>query len=105
MEWGQRLTGGGGRLGYAPAAVVAHRPRSTARATWRLHRRLGAGWAQLAARGLRPPPREDPALHVGFQWVVEMVDADGGPVPRWQLRAVHRFVKAARWTGRLTARP
>lgn len=104
LEFGHRLSAGGYRLGYAPAAVVEHEPRRTAAGTWRLHRRLGAGWAALARRGLRPRGLRDPALWLPLGAVVDAVAADGPPLRRRRLAPVHALATLARVTGRLTGR-
>src|SRR5437867_4024524 len=62
VEFGRRATESGFRLEYCPAAEVLHDPATTLRQTWALHRRLGAGFSQLARRGLRGRPWKDPAL-------------------------------------------
>lgn len=84
-------------IAYADDAVVHHRCRATLRETWRLNRRLGAGWKELARRGERPRrARDDPALH----WQLPAVVA-AAPVPirrRW-LAAAHGAALAARWAG------
>lgn len=101
LEWGQRATRAGWRLVYAPDAVVEHLARAGAVDTWRLHRRLGAGWRDLARDGRRPPAWREPALRVPLRWVAGRVAADGDAVPRLRLTAVHATAVAARWTGRL----
>lgn len=101
LEWGQRATAAGARLVHAPAAVVEHLPRRTARDTWRLNRRLGAGWRALARRGQRPPAWREPALRVPLRWAAGRVFADGHGRQRVRVTAVHATVLAARWTGRL----
>jgi glycosyltransferase involved in cell wall biosynthesis len=101
LEWGQRATRAGHRLVHAPDAVVEHLPRRTLRDTWRLHRRLGAGWRQLAGVGLRPPARAEPALRVPLRWAGARVVADGLGRHRARIALVHATAMAARWTGRL----
>lgn len=105
LEWGQRATRAGVRLAHAPDAVVEHLARRDLAATWRLHRRLGAGWRDLARAGLRPPAWREPALRVSARWAYGRVRADGLPVARPALLAVHATVLAARWTGRLAGAP
>lgn len=104
LEWGLRATAAGLRLGYAPEAVVAHRVRGTARETWQLHRRLGAGWRALAARGLRPRAWRDPYLRPRFGEVLAAARARGFPVRAHRLLVAHILVVSARWHGRLTGR-
>lgn len=101
LEWGQRATRAGHRLTHAPDAVVEHVARRTALETWRLHRRLGAGWRDLARAGLRPPAWREPALRVGLHWAAGRVFADGLGRSRVRVTGVHAVVMAARWTGRL----
>lgn len=101
LEWGQRATAAGLRLVHAPDAVVTHLARRDLAQTWRLHRRLGAGWRDLARAGRRPPACREPALRVPLRWVAGRVRADGRPVPPARLAAVHAVVLAARWAGRL----
>lgn len=104
LEWGRRAGRAGHRVAYAADVVVAHVPRTTAAATWRLHRRLGAGWAALAARGQWPSVRADPALRLPLGTVVDAVAADGPPLRRRHLALVHALATAARVTGRVTGR-
>lgn len=101
LEWGRRATGAGHRLVHAPDAVVEHLPRRGLRDTWRLHRRLGAGWRDLARAGLRPPAHAEPALRVPLRWAAGRVLADGLGRHRARITIVHATAMAARWTGRL----
>ena len=101
LEWGQRATSMGHRIVHVPEAKVAHLTRRTAGETWRLHRRLGAGWRDLAREGQRPPAWREPALRVPVRWVAGRMKADGLPISRPQVVAAHAFVTAARVTGRL----
>ena len=100
-ELGSRAAAAGIGVVYAPDAVVEHVPRRDVRGLWRLHRRLGAGWRDLARRGLALPWWREPALRVPLGRVVELVAADGPPLRRRQLAGVHALVLAARWRGRL----
>jgi glycosyltransferase involved in cell wall biosynthesis len=100
LEFGRRLTAAGYRLVYAPDALVLHTPRRTARDTWKLHRRLGAGWRALGRRGADGPA--DPTLPLGA--VVDAVAADGPPLRRRQLVGVHALATVARAVGRATGR-
>lgn len=105
LELCRRALSAGFALGYEPAAVVRHPPRGSARELWRLHRRLGAGWAALARRGLHPPWWRDPALRwPTLGMVVTAVNDDGPPVRRRRLAPVHAVAMTARWTGRLLGR-
>ena len=103
-EFGQRATGAGYRLVYAPEASVVHRPRASLRETWRLHRRLGAGWAALARKGARPALRNDAALRISLGSVIDRAAASHDAMRRREIAHVHAVAIAARWTGRLTGR-
>jgi glycosyltransferase involved in cell wall biosynthesis len=100
LEFCRRATGAGHRLGYANDAVVDHTPRATALETWRLHRRLGAGWATLARRGQRPKPWRDRALRLDLGTIAAATEGDR----RRALVMAHAVAMAARWTGRLSGR-
>lgn len=103
VEWCGRATAAGRRLAYADDAVVDHEPRTTYGELWALHRRLGAGWAVLAARGLRPPWWRDPALRwPTFGQAVDAVNTTEPPLRRRQVAAPHVTAMTARWVGRLT---
>lgn len=104
LEFGRRATAGGFTLRYAGRARVGHRPRTTLTATWALHRRLGAGWAQLARRGAGPGWREDPGLRLDLGSVAAAVAADGPRVGRAALAPIHAVAMCARWVGRLSGR-
>lgn len=101
LELGRRARAAGLRVVHAPDAVVLHAPRTGPGELWRLHRRLGAGWRQLARRGAAPAWWREPALRVPLGHAVELVAADGAPLRRRQLAPVHALVLAARWRGRL----
>jgi glycosyltransferase involved in cell wall biosynthesis len=104
LEFGNRAVAAGLRLVYADNARVVHQPRATLRDTWALHRKLGSGFAELAAHGLRGRARDDLALRIPLDVVWTEVASDGGPLRRRQLAPVHAVAMAARWTGRLTGR-
>ena len=104
LEWGLRATKAGVHLTYADDAVVTHRARGSARETWLLHRRLGAGWRALAQRGLRPRAWRDEYMRPRFGEVVTAARARGLPVRSHRLLAAHALVVAARWYGRCTHR-
>jgi glycosyltransferase involved in cell wall biosynthesis len=104
LEFGRRATDAGYRLVYAPEAIVRHHPRTTLRDTWRLHRKLGMGFSELARFGIRPRPWQDRAMRTRLGTIVDLVAADGPPVRRRQLAPVHALVLAALWVGRLTGR-
>lgn len=106
LEWGLRATARGHAPVLVPDLVVTHASRTSARQTWRLHRRLGAGWKALHPRGLRPPAWRDPSLRLSLGGAVTAVAQDGTPhgwpaLRRRRLLPVHVTVLAARWTGRL----
>jgi GT2 family glycosyltransferase len=103
-EFGRRATAAGYRLVYAPEASVVHRPRASLRETWRLHRRLGAGWAALARKGARPALRDDAALRISLGAVIDRAAASHDAMRRREIAHVHAVAMAARWTGRLTGR-
>lgn len=103
-EFGRRATAAGFRLVHAPDAVVVHRPRAGLSDTWRLHRRIGAGWADLHAAGKRGRAVDDPALRLAVGTVIERAAAGGDPLRRRHIAHVHAVVMVARWTGRLTRR-
>lgn len=104
LEFCHRAVHHGFTLVHAPDAVVRHRPRRSLAGTWALHRRLGAGWAALARRGLRGPVWADPALRLPLGMVVRAVGADGPPLRRRHLAPVHAVAMLARLVGRLTGR-
>lgn len=104
VEFGQRAVAQGYTLVYDADAVVDHTPRSTMADTWRLHRKLGSGFAELAKAGLREAVWTDPSLHISLRDAVDVVAADGPRVRFRHLWYVHGTVMAARWTGRLTGR-
>lgn len=104
LELGWRACDAGFRLVYAPDARVRHRPRTTLRDTWRLHRKLGSGFAELARAGLRERPWRDAALRAPLREVTWLVSQDGGYVRRRALVPVHGVAMAGRWMGRLTGR-
>ena len=99
--FGRSATASGCKLVYAPDAVVQHRPRTTMRETWKLHRRLGAGWTGLARRGMWPSVRDDRALRVGLGVVAAAASADGRRIRQRELAVAHAVAMTARWTGRL----
>lgn len=101
LEWGQRATAAGFRLVHAADAVVVHLPRRTAGQTWRLHRRLGAGWRDLARDGRRPAWWREPALRVPLRWAAGRMRSDGLGPARVRVTVVHGVAMGARWTGRL----
>ncbi len=97
LEWTRRA---GVVPAFAGEVVVGHAPRRDAVGTWRLHRRLGAGWRVLSGR--YPELRAGLWLPLGL--VVDQVAADGPPLRRRQLGPVHSLAMAARREGWLRAR-
>ena len=104
LELCRRATAGGFVLAYADDAVVAHEPRSSLTSTWKLHRRLGAGWSELARRGLRGPWWRDPALRTSPGWVAWRSQRHANPLRVRHLLPVHLVAMGARWWGRLRGR-
>lgn len=95
LEWGQRAAAAGFATAYADDVVVVHQPRATLGETWRLHRRLGAGWAALRA----DYPELRAALSLPLGAVVDAVAADGPALRRRHLAPVHLVATAARRAG------
>ena len=95
VQWGHRAAVAGFPTSYAPDVLVEHAPRTTARQTWQLHKRLGAGWAVL--REDYPELRQALSLPLGA--VVDAVAADGPPLRRRQLAPVHLVAMSARRAG------
>jgi len=104
LEFGQRATKAGYVLVFSPDAEVSHEPRTTLRDTWKLHRKLGSGFGELARSGLRGPAWSDLALRISFGMVAEQVAEDGPAIRRRHLAPYHLVAVTARWVGRLTAR-
>lgn len=104
VEFSQRAVNAGFELRYAPEAVVRHRPRTTLAETWRLHRRLGAGWRRLAEQGKWPSIWQDPSMRLSLGAAAESIASMGPRIRRRQLVRVHSVVLAARWWGRLSGR-
>ncbi|MCW2544961.1 MAG: glycosyl transferase, group 2 family protein [Frankiales bacterium] len=100
LEWGHRAAASGFPTAYGEEVIVEHAPRTTAAQTWRLHRRLGAGWAVL--REDYPELREALSLPLGA--VIDAVAADGPALRRRQLAPVHLVASAARRYGWLSQR-
>ncbi|MCU1594809.1 MAG: glycosyl transferase family 2 [Frankiales bacterium] len=95
LEWGLRAAARGFPTSFAEDVVVGHPPRTTALQTWRLHRRLGAGWAALAAE--HPIVRNYRWLPLGT--VIEALAADGPALRRRQVAHVHAVAMGARRAG------
>ena len=106
VDFCRRSRAAGYTLAYAPAARVRHEPRTTLRETWKLHRRLGAGWTALERRGAWPRIPDDRALRPALGTIVAAArqSGGGGSLRRRHLFAAHALVVLARWTGRLTGR-
>jgi hypothetical protein len=105
FELCRRATAAGFRLVYAPAARVRHISRSSAVGTWTLHRRLGAGWADLARQGDRPSAWRDPAMWPALGVVAEAAADQGPRLRRRQLLIPHIVAVVGHWSGWLTRRP
>lgn len=103
-EWTERAVRHGFNLAYAHDAVVHHQPRTTAGEIWRLFRRLGAGWHDLARQGLRPVLWRERELWIPYRWVHHQVKDSGGALSPWVLGPVHLFAMTARVLGRVTGR-
>lgn len=104
LEFGQRTAAGGWRLVHSPSTRVGHHPRTTLADTWRLHRKLGSGFAELARHVGRGPAWRDPGLRVPFEPAFAAVNADGPPLRRRVLLPVHLLALGARWVGHITGR-
>jgi glycosyltransferase involved in cell wall biosynthesis len=104
LEFGHRATDRGYCLVYSDAAAVLHEPRTTLRDTWRLHRKLGCGFAELARAGLRESAHRDIGVRIGYRYVGAQLRAAGIELPRHRIVLTHTTAMAARWVGRVTAR-
>lgn len=104
VEFCRRATAAGFRLNYVPEAAVEHHPRRTLRDTWRLHRKLGSGFAELARYGLRGSARHDRALRISLHWIASRTTLHGDRIRARRLAFVHLVAMTARWVGRLTGR-
>ena len=104
VEWGRRAAAKGHAIAYAAECLVEHPPRSTALETWRLHRRLGTGWSELAALGLWPPIREDLALRTSMSYVRHQCDQRGVSASVRRLALPHVVAMVARISGRVSVR-
>ena len=102
LEFGQRATAAGFRLVHSPNARVGHHPRATLGDTWRLHRKLGSGFAELARHCGRGSAWRDPGLRVPFEPTFAAVNDDGPPLRRRAVLPVHLLALVARWVGRIT---
>lgn len=100
FEWGQRAIALGQRASFAADVVVTHAPRTTLSSTWKLHRRLGAGWARLEDR--YPQLRE--ALWVPLGTAVDLIALDGPALRRREVAPAHAVAMAARRVGYSTNR-
>lgn len=95
LEWGGRARTAGHLTAYAEDVVVSHAARRSAAETWRLHRRLGAGWARVAAQ--HPEVRE--ALRLPLGLVIDSIAAEGPPLRRRHVAHVHLLAMTARRAG------
>lgn len=103
--FGRRATAAGHRLVWVPDAVVRHEPRAGMHETWKLWRRLGKGYGDLAARGEWPVPlRRDPVIRKPLAEVRVRAAERGVRLPLPVLAALHAFARAAVLRGRLDAR-
>ncbi len=100
----RRAVAAGFRLAYAPGAEVAHGSRRTARETWKLHRRLGAGLHQLHQRGLQPPWWRDDQMLLPLGWAAQVASDDTRRYRHRELLPLAMVVVAARAVGRVTGR-
>ena len=100
----RRAVAAGFRLAYAPEAHVAHASRRTARETWKLHRRLGAGLRQLHQRGLQPPWWRDDQMLLPLGWAAEVASDDTRRYRHREMLPLAAVVVAARTFGRMTGR-
>jgi GT2 family glycosyltransferase len=101
LEFCLRARRAGYRLAYAAGPVVAHQPRQTMRETWRLHRRLGAGWAALHRRGELQPWWRAPEHRLSLSWTTILVAREGPRLRRRQLLPIHAVAMTGRLYGRL----
>lgn len=104
LEFGQRAVAAGYTLTHDESVRILHEPRCTLRDTWKLHRKLGSGFHELARHAEREPIWRDQALRMPFEPVVRAVNADGPPLRRRRLLGVHALVLAARVVGRVTGK-
>ncbi len=100
----RRAVHAGFRLAYSPDAVVMHGSRRTARETWRLHRRLGAGLRQLHERGLHPPWWRDDQMLLPLGWAAEVASDQTRRYRHREMVPLAALVVGARAFGRLTGR-
>jgi glycosyltransferase involved in cell wall biosynthesis len=102
LEFGQRCHAAGFTLVYAAGAAVWHEPRTTLASTWRLHRKLGSGFAELRRAGLRAPWWRDESLRLPLGEVMDQIAADGPSLRRRQVAPVHALAMAGRLVGSIT---
>jgi glycosyltransferase involved in cell wall biosynthesis len=104
FEWGLRAAAHGHPTAYAPDVVVEHQPRTTARQTWQLHRRLGAGWGVL----VDDYPQLRRYRDVPLWQAIDALAADGPALRRRHVAHVHGLAMTARrlawWQSRLGPR-
>lgn len=104
FEWGQRARAFGHLTAYAADVLVEHSPRTTAGQTWRLHHRLGAGWAVLQ----QDYPQLREFRRQPLWTVIEALAVEGAPLRRRQVAHVHAVAMTARqagWTRQRLVRP
>jgi glycosyltransferase involved in cell wall biosynthesis len=100
LDWGMRARAAGLTAAYAEQAAVDHSTRSSLTQTWKLHRRLGAGWARVASR--HPQVRE--ALWLPLGLAIDSLAQTGEPLRRRQVAPVHLVAMTARRVGWLGQR-
>jgi glycosyltransferase involved in cell wall biosynthesis len=102
-EFCLRAAAAGHRVGYAPEAVVGHRPRTQMREIWRVNRRIGSGLRRSLPMPASRRWRSD-ELRQPLEWVMQCVAADGPQLRRRQVAVVHVVAMTGRWMGLLTGR-
>lgn len=103
-EFCLRATDAGCSLVYAAEAAVGHQPRTRLREIWRVNRRIGSGFRRSLARSAPHTWWRSEELRQPLEWVMQCVAADGPPLRRRQVAAVHAVAMAGRWTGLLIGR-
>ena len=99
-----RVLATGRTIVFSKEAAVSHVPRRTARELWKVSRRNGAGWGELAKRGKRPRIHRDPGHWHSFRSIRKQLPEDGILQRRVHLYPAHALVLAARMVGRLSGR-
>lgn len=99
-----RVLATGRTIAFSKEAAVSHVPRRTAYELWKVSRRNGAGWGELAKRGKRPKIHRDPGHWHSFRSIRKELPPDGILHRRAHLYPAHALVLAARMVGRLSGR-